>query len=94
MEASVARLIAFQERNDNTSFLREWVAFVGPNGHLASASNSQIGQQIMAMVREHASAVGLVGVAGSIVVLDPVREGGETEVAGANDAAGMKGLLI
>ena len=67
---------------------------MGPNGHLASASNSQIGQQIMAMVREHASAVGLVGVAGSIVVLDPVREGGETEVAGANDAAGMKGLMI
>jgi hypothetical protein len=46
----------------------------------------------MALVREGTIAVGLVNVAGSIMVLDPVREGGETEVEGGNEAAGMKGI--
>jgi hypothetical protein len=46
----------------------------------------------MALVREGTSAVGLVNVAGSIVVLDPVTVGGETEVVGGNDAAGMNGI--
>jgi hypothetical protein len=49
-----ACLIVFQERNDNfptSSFSREWATFLGPNEHLASAANTQIGMQIMILVR-------------------------------------------
>ena len=43
----------------------------------------------MAMVRERASGVGLMDVAGSILVLDPVRVGGKKEVEDASNVAGM-----
>ena len=50
IEASIARLTPFQERDD-TSFqfflLDGMVAYVGANGRLASVANTQVGMQVM-----------------------------------------------
>lgn len=69
-EASIARLIANQKRDDAGAYMHEWAAFLGPNGHLGSASHTQVGQEVAEIVRKEAAGLELKNVPWSIVQFD------------------------
>lgn len=94
IDASLARLIADEAKHDEHSFLREWVAFLGPNGHLRNASHTQVGQQIAEIIREEAASVGLRSVKGGFVQIDASRTQRQTTapISEMHEAASIQSL--
>lgn len=89
VDASISRLTTAMEREDRSAFLREWVAFLGPDGHLSTARDSPVGMQVMAVVREEGRGVGLRRVRGGIVVLAEGKGGKKGDGEGENDSEMM-----